>query len=78
MILDEVQRLPGLFPVLRSLVDERRRGGERSAQFLILGSASPELMQQSSETLAGRISYLELDPLNLTELGPTKDVIDRH
>jgi uncharacterized protein len=78
VILDEVQRLPGLFPVLRSLVDERRRAGERSAQFLILGSASPDLLQQSSETLAGRISYLELDPLNLTELGPGHDVMDRH
>jgi uncharacterized protein len=78
VILDEVQRLPGLFPVLRSLVDERRRSGERSAQFLILGSASPELLQQSAETLAGRISYLELDPLNLTELGPAKTVINRH
>ena len=66
VILDEIQRLPDLFPVLRSLVDERRRAGERAAQFLILGSASPELLQQSSETLAGRISYLELPPLNLT------------
>ena len=78
VILDEVQRFPGLFPVLRSLIDERRRAGERSAQFLILGSASPELLQQSSETLAGRISYLELDPLNLTELEPGDDVRDRH
>jgi len=78
VILDEVQRLPGLFPVLRSLIDERRRAGERSAQFLILGSASPELLQQSSETLAGRISYLELDPLNLTELGHGEGVMDRH
>jgi uncharacterized protein len=78
VILDEVQRFPGLFPVLRSLIDERRRAGERSAQFLILGSASPELLQQSSETLAGRISYLELDPLNLTELPPDDDVMDRH
>jgi predicted AAA+ superfamily ATPase len=78
VILDEVQRLPGLFPVLRSLIDERRRAGERSAQFLILGSASPELLQQSSETLAGRISYLELDPLNLTELGSGKEVMDPH
>ena len=68
VILDEVQRVPDLFPVLRSLVDERRRRGERSAHFLILGSASPELLQQSSETLAGRISYLELSPFNLTEL----------
>lgn len=68
VILDEIQRLPDLFPVLRSLVDERRRAGEKAAQFLILGSASPELLQQSYETLAGRISYLELPPLNLREL----------
>lgn len=78
VILDEIQRFPDLFSVLRSLVDERRRAGEKSAQFLILGSASPELLQQSSESLAGRISYLELDPLNLTELGPGHDVIDQH
>jgi uncharacterized protein len=78
VILDEVQRFPGLFPVLRSLVDERRRAGEKSAQFLILGSASPDLLQQSSETLAGRISYLELDPFNLTELEPGLVIMDRH
>ena len=69
LILDEIQRVPELFPVLRSLVDERRRAGEKAAHFLILGSASPELLQQSSETLAGRVSYWELDLLNLTELG---------
>ncbi|MBT8037647.1 MAG: ATP-binding protein [Verrucomicrobiae bacterium] len=73
IILDEIQRVPDLFPVLRSLVDERRRAGEKSAQFLLLGSASPELLQQSSETLAGRISYLELHPLHLTELDPDPD-----
>lgn len=81
VILDEIQRLPGLFPVLRSLVDERRQAGEKSAQFLLLGSASPELLQQSSETLAGRISYLELHPLNLTELGqpaPDHALMERH
>ncbi len=78
VILDEIQRVPDLFPILRGLIDERRRAGEKSAQFLILGSASPELLRQSSETLAGRISYLELDPLNLTELGPGIDVMDRH
>jgi predicted AAA+ superfamily ATPase len=60
------------------MIDERCRTGKWSAQFLILGSASPELLQQSSETLAGRISYLELDPLNLTELGLGEDVMDRH
>jgi hypothetical protein len=68
VILDEVQRLPGLFPVLRSLIDERRRRGEKAGQFLLLGSASPELLQQSSETLAGRISYLEMTPFQLLEL----------
>ena len=69
VILDEIQRVPEIFPVLRSLVDERKELGERSAQFLILGSASPELLRQSSETLAGRISYLELSPLSLLEVG---------
>ena len=68
VILDEVQRVPDLFPVLRSLIDERRRAGEKAGHFLLLGSASPELLQQSSETLAGRISYLELSPLQLLEL----------
>ena len=78
VILDEIQRLPDLFPVLRSLVDERRRAGEASAQFLLLGSASPELLRQSSETLAGRISYLELYPLHLSELESRDEVMDRH
>ena len=78
IILDEIQRVPDLFPVLRSLIDERRQAGERSAQFLLLGSASPELLQQSAETLAGRISYLELTPLNLTELDQTSASRERH
>lgn len=78
VILDEIQRLPGLFPVLRSLVDQRRREGERSAQFLLLGSASPELLKKSSETLAGRISYLELPPLHLTELEQSPEKLERH
>ena len=74
IILDEVQRVPDLFPVLRSLIDERRRAGEKAGQFLLLGSASPDLLQQSSETLAGRISYLELPPLQLMELAePTEE-----
>jgi len=78
LILDEIQRTPELFPVLRSLVDKRRREGERSAQFLLLGSASPELLQQSSESLAGRISYLELPPLVLSELDQPLDSLERH
>lgn len=78
VILDEIQRLPDLFPVLRCLVDERRRAGEKSAQFLLLGSASPELLQQSSETLAGRISYLEMHPLDLSELPSGRETQERH
>jgi predicted AAA+ superfamily ATPase len=62
--LDEIQRVPEIFPVLRSVIDENRRNG----QFIILGSASPDLMKQSSETLAGRISYFELTPFVLREV----------
>jgi predicted AAA+ superfamily ATPase len=68
VILDEVQRMPDIFPVLRSLIDERRRSGEKTGHFLLLGSATPELLHQSSESLAGRISYLELAPLQVLEL----------
>jgi hypothetical protein len=62
--LDEIQRAPEIFPLLRSLVDEERRNG----QFLLLGSASRDLLRQTSETLAGRIVYLELTPLLASEL----------
>ena len=69
VILDEVQRLPELFAVLRGLIDQGRRSGLRSHRFLLLGSASLELLRQSSESLAGRIAYLELEGLNLLEVG---------
>jgi hypothetical protein len=78
VILDEVQRLPDLFPVLRSLIDERRRAGERGCQFLLLGSAAPDLLKQCSETLAGRISYLELTPFQLHELPDPKRAMPSH
>jgi hypothetical protein len=68
VIIDEIQRKPELFAVMRSLVDERIRAGERTGQFLVLGSASRDLLRQSSETLAGRISYLELRPFVLSEI----------
>ena len=71
IILDEVQRKPDLFSLLRSLVDERKRKNEPSGHFLILGSASPILLKQSSESLAGRIAYLELNPFNLIEIPST-------
>jgi predicted AAA+ superfamily ATPase len=68
VILDEVQRAPELFQNLRGLIDQGRRKGLRSARFLLLGSASIELLKQSSETLAGRIAYLELPPLHALEV----------
>ncbi|MEI7996505.1 MAG: ATP-binding protein [Methylococcaceae bacterium] len=68
VILDEVQRVPSLFQNLRGLIDQGRRQGLRTGRFLLLGSASIELLQQSSETLAGRISYLELTPFDALEL----------
>jgi predicted AAA+ superfamily ATPase len=68
LIIDEVQRKPDLFRVLRSLIDARKRAGERSGHFLLLGSASRELLQHSSETLAGRIHYLELTPFSQLEM----------
>ncbi len=69
VILDEIQRVPELFPSLRGLIDEGRTRGLREGRFLLLGSASLELIQQSSETLAGRIAYLEMQPLDALEVG---------
>ncbi len=68
LIIDEVQRKPDLFRVLRGLVDIRKRKGEPSGQFLLLGSASRDLLQQSSESLAGRIRFLEMTPFSNLEL----------
>jgi hypothetical protein len=65
VVLDEVQRRPEIFPVLRVLVDR-----PRSARFLVLGSAAPQLLAQSSETLAGRIAFHPLDGLDLAEVSP--------
>lgn len=68
-ILDEVHRLPGLFQSLRGLIDRGKRRGKRTGRFLLLGSASMELLRQSGETLAGRIAYLELRPFDVVEVG---------
>ena len=68
VILDEIHRMPNLFPVLRGLIDPARRAGRRAGMYLILGSASLDLLQQSGETLAGRVRYLELTPFCLAEL----------
>lgn len=67
IILDEVQRLPEIFAPLRGIIDQERRKGNRAGQFLFLGSASIDLLQQSSESLAGRIAYMELHPIDATE-----------
>ncbi len=69
VILDEIHRKPELFPVLRSVIDKNRRNG----RFIILGSASPALLRESSESLAGRISYNTLDPFCLPEVSAKTD-----
>jgi len=68
IILDEIQRAPDLFMVLRGLIDKNRQAGRKAEQFLLLGSASMDLLRQSSESLAGRISYIEMSGLNLLEV----------
>jgi uncharacterized protein len=68
IVLDEVQRVPALFAELRGVIDQRRRTGKRHGQFLLLGSATGALLQQSAESLAGRIAYLELSPLCALEV----------
>lgn len=67
IILDEVQKTPEIFAALRGIIDKERRRGRKAGSFLFLGSASIELLQQSSESLAGRIAYLELFPIDLLE-----------
>jgi len=69
VVIDEIQRMPQLFPILRALIDQNRRPG----RFLLLGSASPALRRQSAESLAGRIEYLELAPFTLDEVGATPE-----
>jgi predicted AAA+ superfamily ATPase len=69
VILDEVHRMPNLFQDLRGLIDRGRRRGKNAGRFLLLGSAAIDLLKQSGESLAGRIAYLELAPLDFTEVG---------
>jgi predicted AAA+ superfamily ATPase len=67
VILDEIHRMPEIFQELRGLIDQGRRKGLKAGRFLILGSASIELLRQSGETLAGRIEYINMEPINITE-----------
>ncbi len=70
VIIDEIHRVPALFPVLRGIIDRSRRKGNKTGLFLLLGSAALEILHQSAETLAGRVSYFDLNPFNILE---TKD-----
>src|SRR3990170_5226060 len=72
VVLDEIQNLPDLFGTLRGLIDKGRRKGLKIGRFLLLGSASVDLLRQSSESLAGRVAYRELTPLDIAEVGPDK------
>ncbi len=65
IIIDEVQRMPELFPLLRALIDRKRE----PARFILLGSASPDFLRHSAESLAGRIAYFELTPFSINEVG---------
>jgi hypothetical protein len=71
IILDEVQRLPHIFQEIRGIIDNERRKGNKTGLFIFLGSASMELLKQSSESLAGRVSYLELFPIDVLEFSNT-------
>ena len=75
MILDEIHRVPELFPELRGLIDEGRRRGRRTGRFLILGSASVDLLKQAGESLAGRIEFVSLNPLDVLETAPDDEAV---
>lgn len=74
VVIDEVQRLPRLFALLRSMIDQKRKPG----RFLLLGSASPMLIQGVTESLAGRISYIDLAPLSWSEISNKKMAMNKH
>ncbi|MDR0647284.1 MAG: ATP-binding protein [Puniceicoccales bacterium] len=75
IILDEIHRMPELFQDLRGFIDVGRRKNLRNGRFLILGSASTDLLKQSGETLAGRIEYVDISPLNIVEIDGTQDLL---
>jgi predicted AAA+ superfamily ATPase len=68
VVLDEIHRVPNIFEILRGIIDDNRQAGYRYGQFLLLGSASLDLMRQSSESLAGRVAYLDIAPLDIDEI----------
>jgi len=76
VVLDEIHRVPELFSSLRGIIDQGRRMSHGKGRFLILGSASIDLLRQSSESLAGRITYIEMGPFNLLEVQGGKNTMD--
>ena len=77
VVLDEIHRVPELFQTLRGVIDQGRRKGKRTGRFLILGSASIDLLRQSGESLAGRVEYVDMQPLDVTEVGAGEWALDR-
>jgi hypothetical protein len=77
VVLDEIHRAPGLFLELRGVIDDYRRQGMRAGKFLILGSASLDLLRQSGETLAGRIAYIDMGPFDALETAGDQRSLDR-
>jgi len=69
VVLDEIHRVPELYQALRGLIDKGRRKGKRNGRFLLLGSASLDLLRQSGESLAGRIAYVDMGPFDVLEVG---------
>ena len=77
VILDEIHRMPELFQSLRGIIDKGRRHGKKTGRFLILGSAAIDLLRQSGESLAGRIAYVNMTPLIVLEIEPTRVAMER-
>jgi predicted AAA+ superfamily ATPase len=77
VVIDEIHRAPALFETLRGIIDDRRAAGDRVGHFLLLGSAAIELMRQASETLAGRVAYVDLSPIDALELPPQVGDVNR-
>lgn len=73
IVIDEVQRMPELFSILRSLIDQNKQKGK----YVLLGSASPELVKGVSESLAGRIAYCEISPFNISEIYENKEDLNK-
>ncbi len=77
VVLDEIHKMPGLFEVLRGIIDKGRRNNKGKSRFLILGSASIDLLKQSGESLAGRVAYIDMGPLHVLEIENNRSALER-